>query len=414
MKIINSILVYTIVICFLLNNVIGHKRSLKVTKDKSVLIPTPPKLPVIYVDHPPVNITDPKATVLYQFALGVADILVSDPEAANECQLQNWMIDQPTIQEGTAQWFEELAEPLSKMAGLLDAYALQPVCQKHPQKLKGWLSGALEQEQERYEKDLREKKPHENIEFVDPYAHEMPKDKSKKKNKKNDNKVTLKEGDICYKTTPDFGKEKACPTGLQCRYINEAQGETGQNKVCLPPTTKPTNPNTTPITPSPNPTVPKGKKKLFLQNTKVKKSKSKDWWKVLSLSLPLVPYHVLKYKLTLDKMMKGYLWIHFNQYVDCIAKSIDTGRSINSRLVGYRSLMAYAKNGKKMHEFGNVFSLLICNWTRFKDHISTLEAANAEKDYPKKYYLFGQAMGKFVVAIATGTDTEVVYNVSKK
>ncbi len=88
------------------------------------------KIKVIYRNPKPVNIINPHSTTLYRFGLGAADILVSGPKAANDCQEKNWMIEQLSVQKGTAQWFGQLAEPLVAMAKLMDVYALQPVCKK--------------------------------------------------------------------------------------------------------------------------------------------------------------------------------------------------------------------------------------------------------------------------------------------
>ena len=300
MKIINTIFVYTLI--FLLLNCLVESRiekkvkanNLKKVKTRKVSTSLTSKNNIDTTPTPtmtipePTPITDPKGTVFYQFALGASNILVSDPEAASECQLQDWMVDQPSIQAGTAQWFEELTDPLVELKGLLDVYALQNVCTKYPEKLKGWLANGLEQENTRFQADLKSNKTHSNVDYPDPYG---PQEKAKK-DKKSKKEVKA------AKTQP----------------------------------------------------------KLFVQN---EKSKTKDWWAVLSLSLPLVPFHILKYKHTLDKMLKGFIFIHFNKFLDCIAMSADTNRSINDRIVGYRSLMTYSKNGKTMNEFGNVFSLFL-------------------------------------------------------
>ncbi len=298
---------------------------------------------VTYITPKAVNITDPLKTPLFQFALGVADILTSDPKAAQECQLQHWMIDQPTIQEGTADWYAELTVSLSQLKNLIDVYALQPVCTKASDKLKGWLGPALEKENERYLETVKQNKTYDNIDYPDPYRNQSQK-------------------------LPD-------------------RNNTRRRRVFL--------------------SKSKAKSRSKLKN---KLKKNKDWWGVLSLSLPLVPYHILKYKLMLDKMMKGFIFIQFNQFIECIARSINTNRAINDRLVGYKSLMEFQKNGNTMSEFGNWFSLLLCNWNRFIDHIKSLEAGNSEKDPMKKWFHYGQAMGKLVVAVSTATDTLVLYN----
>jgi hypothetical protein len=303
---------------------------------------------IIFKNPEPVNITDPNGTVLFQFALGVSDVLVSDPNAASECQLQHWMVDQPTIQEGTAHWFEQLTEPLVKIKDLIDVYALQPVCQKSSDKLKGWLAGSLDKENGRYQEALKANKTYENVDYPDPYGN---------------------------------------------------QSEVVQTK---------------------NATNTKNKKRVFLKSEAKKKaknqkgkSKTKDWWAVLSLSLPLVPYHLFKYKSVLEKMMTGFVFVQFNEFTDCIARSIDTGKEINDNIVGYRSLMIFLKRGG-LDGFSNVFSLLICNWNRFLDHINTLDQANKETDPKKKWFLYGQAMGKFVVAVSTGTNLVTKVNNNKK
>ena len=122
MKIINTIFVYTLI--FLLLNCLVESRiekkvkanNLKKVKTRKVSTSLTSKNNIDTTPTPtmtipePTPITDPKGTVFYQFALGASNILVSDPEAASECQLQDWMVDQPSIQAGTAQWFEELAD----------------------------------------------------------------------------------------------------------------------------------------------------------------------------------------------------------------------------------------------------------------------------------------------------------------
>lgn len=274
-----------------------------------------------------VDILNPKDTVLYQFALGVSDILVSDPSVASECQVHSWKIDQPSIQKGTAQWFKQLEKPLKKLKHYLDIYALQPVCEKDPGSLKTWLYESLANEKKRHADLVKKKLPYLNIKVEDPY-----------------------------------------------KEIN--------HKVAK-------------------------KRRNFLATSS--KTGTKDYFAVLKLSLPKIPYNLLKYKMVLDKMMKGYLLIQFNEFIDCIGKQPETGRSINNRIVGYRLLMIYFKEGKTTKEFGNVISYLLCNWNRFLDHINTVIKANLENDEKKKWFLYGQAMGKLVVALATGNKFETLY-----
>ena len=325
MKIINEILVY-IISYFLINfracNQIpnpnfSHNNSLK--KDEPILI------------------KNPQGTVLYQFALGAADILVSDKSAASECQVQHWMIDQPSIQQGSAQWFEQLAEPLIEMKSLIDIYALQPVCQKYRFRLQQWLLVSLDKEYKRYIHNKRLNVTHENIEeYQDPYDPRL-----------NPNKRRI--------------------------FLSKSK---------------------------------KTLKSQITRKTELSKTKTKDWWKVLSLSLPKLPYHILQYKIVLDKLLRGFLMIHFNEFIDCVAASIDTGRAINDRILVYRSLMTYSKNGKSLHEFENVFEICLCNWNRFLDFVNTLDKGNKEKDWKRKYFLYGQALAKLVVAISTGPLTK--------
>ena len=284
-------------------------------------------------NHPKVvDILNPKDTVLYQFALGVSDILVSDPSVASECQVHSWKVDQPSIQKGTAQWFKQLEIPLKKLKHYLDTYALQPVCEKDPARLKIWLYKSLAKEKERHDNLVKKKLPYKNINVEDSYGDITHKIKLKKKAKK---------------------------------------------------------------------------RKNFLATSS--KTGTKDWFAVLKLSLPKVPYNLLKYKMVLDKMMKGFLLIQFNEFIDCVGKQPETGRSINNRIVGYRLLMIYFQEGKTTKEFGNVISYLLCNWNRFLDHINTVIKANLEKDEKKKWFLYGQAMGKLVVALATGNKFETLY-----
>ncbi len=117
------------------------------------------------------------------------------------------------------------------------------------------------------------------------------------------------------------------------------------------------------------PLTKKAKSKRLFKTRSQSKTKTKDYWKVLALSLPLVPYHVLQYKVIIDKIMKGWLWVQFNHFIDCVAKDWDTQRKINDRIVGYSSVLIYYKNSGTTMSFSNLFSLLLCNWNRFLDHI---------------------------------------------
>lgn len=350
MKITKNILLCTILFIFLstyFSRITKDAKNLKpVKKVKGLLekFKNITNITIIYKDHPPVNITDPKGTVLYQFALGASDVLVSDPKNAEECQPQPWMIDQPSVQAGTSQWFDQLAEPSMKLKGLMDIYALQAVCKKHVGKLRGWLAGALDKERERYQHAKSSNVSYDNIDYPDPYGN---------------------------------------------------QSETVKVK------------NSTNI-----------RRRMFLSKSKTEskrkammKSKTKDWWGVLTLSLPLVPYHLLSLKRVLDKMMRGWVFIQFHEFLDCTARSIDTPRDINDKIVAYRGLMAYLKKGYKTDtmNFGNVFSLLMCNWNRYMDHVDTLVLAAREKDEKKKWFMFGQAMAKLVVALSTSKDYVVLF-----
>jgi len=257
------------------------------------------------------------------------------------------MVDQPTIQGGSIQWFKQLGKPLVAMKELLDDYAVQAICVKTPEKLKGWLAGSLDGEMARYENATKHNITYVNVDYPDPYAN---------------------------------------------------QSETIPVR------------NNTNDTEQPSQSLRRNKKRLLIQrmNSKSKKlkknklSRSKDWWNVISLSLPLVPFHVINFKITLDKIMRGFLYVQYIDFIDCIAKSIDTGKAINDNIVGYRSLMTHLKTG--LAGFSQVFSLLLCNWTRFLDFVTTLEAGNKEKNVKKKFFLYGQAMAKFLVSIATGTN----------
>lgn len=45
--------------------------------------------------------------------------------------------------------------------------------------------------------------------------------------------VTAAEGEVCYKSTPNFGNPKACPTGFKCAYKAPTKGKTGVSKFCI-------------------------------------------------------------------------------------------------------------------------------------------------------------------------------------
>ena len=243
------------------------------------------------VNPPAVSIIDPKGTNLYQFALGAANILVSDPSAASDCQREAWKIDQPTVEKGTEEWFSQMVKPLSQITKLLDVHPLQMVCKKHPARLKGWLHHELKKEKLSYEHDLKHNKPHKN-KYSNPYGDQNAALKTKKKGK-------------------NFLEAEA-------------------------------------------------------------KTESKGWLKVLALSIKPVPFYLLQYKMILDKALRGFIFIQFNEFCDCVAKDIDTGRAINDRIVAYRLLMNYAKNGRTMTEFSNVFGLAMCNWKEFVAHVNLL------------------------------------------
>jgi len=54
-----------------------------------------------------------------------------------------------------------------------------------------------------------------------------------------ENDAPLKENDVCYRSTPDFGgKSKACAEGLVCRFKVNQEGKTGGAKLCLKPEEK--------------------------------------------------------------------------------------------------------------------------------------------------------------------------------
>lgn len=291
----------------------------------------------------PVNITDPEGTVLYQYALGIADIIVSDPGAAKECQPQPWKIDQPTIQNGTSQWFRELQKPLSKLSGLLDVYALQSVCNTNKGNLKGWIGGAMPKEKARYDEAIKTNRTYTNIDYPDPYGNQS---------------------------------------------LTTNSTDTKKRRVFL------------------------SKAKKAKAKSGSKKSKTKDWWGVLSLSLPLCPYHIYKSQLALQKMQAGFIFYQTNQYIDCVAQSPNTPKGINDKIVAFRSLMNYVKNGDET-AFGNVFGELMCNWNRFTDFIKSLEASNKEKDEKKKWLGYGQSIGKLIVAVSTVTDVVTEFNTGK-
>jgi len=180
------------------------------------------------------DIINAEGTVLAQFGLGLADILVSDPSALKECQPTAWKIDQPTVEKGTQRWYVELTEPLVKMKGLMDTYALDPVCKRQRPQLQGWIHASLDKEKLRHDKFVKQKKPYVNIHFTNPY--------------------------------PSSGKKH------------------------------------------------KGHNKKLLMETQ---TGTKDWMAVLKLSLPLLPYHMLRYKMILDKIMFGFVYIQMNEYIDC-------------------------------------------------------------------------------------------------
>jgi len=153
------------------------------------------------------------------------------------------------------------------------------------------------------------------------------------------------------------------------------------------------------------------KRRIFLslgtKKTSVsRRLRTQHWWKVLESQLPSTVELIQKFKAQLQTILDGYLSTQFNQFIDCISKSVQTEDPLNRQLTAYRSLMRFVFKSKTMSEFLSVFVTLLCNWDQFNAYIETLNnAVNTVENMPR-WKLYGQAFAKLVVALATGVNLE--------
>jgi len=192
------------------------------------------------------------------------------------------------------------------------------------------------------------------------------------------------------------------------KYPNDLRGWLYEN---LDPTTT-AEVKASQVKASPVPATKTRKRRVFLSlgtqrsTTVSKRLRTQHWWKVLERQLPSTVELIQKFKAQLQTILDGYLSTQFNQFIDCISKSVQTEDPLNRQLTAYRSLMRFVFKSKTMSEFLSVFVTLLCNWDQFNAYIETLNnAVNTVENMPR-WNLYGKAFGKLVVALATGVNLE--------
>ena len=275
-------------------------------------------------------------TPLFAFAKGAASILAAPPanlsvvaqaaaihKVAMECTSDYWKIKQPSVQRGTAVFYQDLNTPLLKIRELVNNSIIQ-VCLKFPQDLRTYLYEQMDAK-------------------ADPNAPLTPTKRRR----------VLLQLELTKRHTKKVAKKKS--------------------------------------------TVASG------MTSSASKSKTGTYWDVLIVQMPEV---IVQMKLIRDQLrviVGGYIGVQFNAYIDCLAKSVVTEHKLNTQLVAYRSLMKFALlPGAPWHNFINVFTKMLCNYDQFYDFVEFLNKGVTYNGQTEQWNLFGQAWGKFVVALATG------------
>lgn len=259
-------------------------------------------------------------TPLYHFAKGAVEWIAAPPKSVEgktrkqtiekttkECMISYWKIEQPSVQAGTLQFYQDLNASMLELRKLVNNSIVQ-VCLKFPKDLRAYL-----------------------FEKLDPPANPNAR-----------RRVFLEtERKKKHKTSKNMKSKTAVKTGT--------------------------------------------------------------YWDVLKTDMPKVVEVFKKMREQLRVIFKGYIGWQFNQFVDCLGKSVFTEHALNTKLLGYRNLWQWAlKENASWGNFINTILPALCNYDEWYSFTTYLNKGVTQVGKYQQWNLLGQAWGKFVVASITG------------